>query len=64
MNRQDSSNNIERIVSLVLQVGVAISSVIILAGILLFFAHDNPNQSSYHQVTGVAYSFPHSLTAL
>lgn len=55
----------ELVISSVLQLGVAVSSVIILIGIILFFTQYNHSlNSSYHAFTSASYSFPHSLNAL
>lgn len=57
--------NSELIISLVLQIGVGISAVVILTGLALFFTQNTSlNATSYHSLTNVSYSFPHSLASL
>ncbi|MCL4357335.1 DUF1634 domain-containing protein [Patescibacteria group bacterium] len=67
MKHSESLQNMEIVVSAVLQAGVIVSSVIILIGITLFFihAHQAPAlQHSYRRYTAANYSFPHTLAAL
>lgn len=64
MKRQKSLNTNEIIISTVLRVGVVVSSIPILAGVILFFTHIHNNLGSYNQFTTSAYSFPHSISAL
>lgn len=57
----------ELVVSSVLQIGVILSSAIILTGIVLFFVHGHQNNSlndTFHRFTAANYSFPHSLSSL
>jgi uncharacterized membrane protein len=56
----------ELIVSSVLQIGVIVSSAVILLGIALFLtqSHQNSLNGSYHHFTSSTYSFPHNLSAL
>ena len=55
----------ESLVSLVLQIGVAVSSVIILLGLILFFIQIKPlGVVSYQQFITGTVSFPHSLATL
>ena len=63
MNDQKQHKTNELVVSLVLQIGVAISSAIILLGVILFFVHSH-QIGSYHQFTSPNYSFPHSISEL
>ncbi len=67
MKHSQSLQNMEIVVSAVLQAGVIVSSVIILSGITLFFihAHQAPAlQNSYRRYSSANYSFPHTLAAL
>lgn len=56
-------DNFEILISTVLKIGVSLSSLIILIGLLLFFAqhHSGPNYKNY---TTTKFSYPHSLKAL
>ena len=63
MKERRASRAMESIVSIVLQTGVIISSVMILIGLLLFFGGDL-NHGSYHKLIAPNYSFPHSLSAI
>ena len=63
MKPNKTVSSMELIVSSVLQAGVIISSVIILAGLFLFFLHDKQS-GSYHQFTRAGYLFPHNLANL
>ena len=67
MKHSQSLQNMEIVVSAVLQAGVIVSSVIILSGITLFFihAHQAPAlQNSYRRYSSANYIFPHTLAAL
>lgn len=61
MNHQKLTINMEFIISLVLQIGVMISAIIILIGISLLL---HLNHGSYQEFTSTNYSFPHSLSTL
>jgi len=64
MNKRQATNNTERIISSVLQIGVIVSTAIILLGLISFFAHGNPRSTPYHHYASPAYSFPHSISAI
>lgn len=67
MKQSKSLDNMEIVVSAVLQAGVIVSSAIILIGITLFFIHAHQvlaTNNSYRNYTVANYSFPHTLTTL
>ena len=64
-----SLKNAEVIVSLVLQIGVTLSSVIIFIGIVIFFARHNSVSASflganYRHYTAASYGFPHNVSSI
>ncbi len=64
-----SVKSIELVISLVLQIGVVVSSGIILIGLVLFFYQHGQTKSplnvpDYHRYTSASYFFPHSFKAM
>lgn len=64
--KDKSVKSMEALVSSVLQIGVVLSSLIILAGIILFFtgSHTNLGNESYKYLATESYSFPHSASSI
>lgn len=63
--KETSPRNSERIVSLVLQVGVAVSSVCILFGLVLFFSKlDTSSNLTFQRFTSPSFLFPHRISTL
>ena len=64
MSSQQSMKKAELIVSTVLQVGVILSALTILAGTVLLFSNMGNGQSSYRRYVTPNYSFPHTISTL
>lgn len=64
MSSQQSMKKAELIVSTVLQVGVILSALTILAGTVLLFSNMGNAQSSYRRYVTPNYSFPHTISTL
>jgi uncharacterized membrane protein len=63
-SRKVPVSHMELVISSVLQIGVGISVLVILIGLISFFTHGTPHSASYHQYTSPAFSFPHSISAI
>lgn len=63
--RDKTTRRIELIISLVLQVGVAVSSAFIVMGLILFLTKQSPSaHHSYKYYTSSSFSFPHRFSTL
>lgn len=64
MSIRRTPRSAEVIVSIILQLGVISSALIILIGLVSFFMHSNLPGASYRQYTTSTYSFPHSMSSI
>jgi uncharacterized membrane protein len=63
----NKNSKVEAVISRVLQIGVLISSIVIIIGLYIFFTHNNSlilNKGSYHKFTSSSYYFPRNLSDL
>lgn len=56
--------SIELYTSIVLQLGVSLSAVFVIIGLILFLMKINMNATSFHTYTSLRFKFPHNISTL